>query len=310
MRRRKFVPPNFKCRVTPTGPGAPAFDQLEQGATLEEVKARVTAQYPGAAVTVAPYDFEEWKAKAREETKRAIKAHEEGKDYDFKDAIWGLLKEYLFRLFDKKCAYCESTRAAVTKGAVEHYRPKGAVKGIDHPGYYWLAYHHENYVPACPPCNTNKGSSFPLADEASRVTAPGADPFDGAALAGEKPLLFNLLAEDPFPQSLTFNLLTGADGLPRLVTARPLDKRAEQSIEILKLNRIELSEERAEELTRVLQSWGVDILRPASGAIAAVLDGRARYSAACAATLRALIAHRQQDMGLEAAPAAAGRGGG
>jgi uncharacterized protein (TIGR02646 family) len=55
-------------------------------------------------------------------------------------------------LFHGKCAYCEKL---IEKGSaeVEHYRPKGAVEGCDHPGYWWLALAWSNLLPTCPGCN-------------------------------------------------------------------------------------------------------------------------------------------------------------
>ncbi len=54
------------------------------------------------------------------------------------ESIWGDLKDFLFDLFDQHCAYCECDLLADSFGAVEHYRPKNAVRGVaDHPGYYW-----------------------------------------------------------------------------------------------------------------------------------------------------------------------------
>ncbi|MGN8546474.1 hypothetical protein ACQPTN_17085 [Bradyrhizobium sp. 13971] len=62
------------------------------------------------------------------------------------------VQQALRALFNGKCAYCEKL---IEKGSaeVEHYRPKGAVEGCDHPGYWWLALKWSNLLPTCPGCN-------------------------------------------------------------------------------------------------------------------------------------------------------------
>lgn len=62
------------------------------------------------------------------------------------------VQQALRALFKGKCAYCEKL---IEKGIaeVEHYRPKGAVEGCDHPGYWWLAFKWSNLLPTCPGCN-------------------------------------------------------------------------------------------------------------------------------------------------------------
>lgn len=93
--------------------------------------------------------------------------------------------------FGGKCAYCETSYAAAQPVAIEHYRPKGAVRIGDKPvppGYYWLASDWLNLLPSCTDCNSprrqdlpdedqartaGKSDAFPLASETSRATAPG-----------------------------------------------------------------------------------------------------------------------------------------
>jgi uncharacterized protein (TIGR02646 family) len=98
----------------------------------------------------------------------------------------GLRKE-LDRIFNRKCAYCESKMAHVTRKEIEHFRPKAEVstpKGKVKPGYYWLATHWDNLLVSCPACNRadthevpgkpgeytlGKASQFPLSKESARV---------------------------------------------------------------------------------------------------------------------------------------------
>ncbi len=84
------------------------------------------------------------------------------------------VKNALLRAQHRKCCYCESKFRVNSPGAVEHFRPKGAVKkksdtAKHYPGYYWLAYSWRNLLVSCETCNTSyKGSLFPLVDEDTR----------------------------------------------------------------------------------------------------------------------------------------------
>jgi hypothetical protein len=125
-----------------------------------------------------------WQTRADEATVAAIDAWERGEEFKFKDVIWGDLKQWLLlNVFHGKCAYCE-TRAVRYPGHAEHFRPKGRVDVRDpktgrsvpasvewpdgtvatHPGYFWLAYHWKNLLPACQDCNSGRGkqNQFPL----------------------------------------------------------------------------------------------------------------------------------------------------
>lgn len=85
------------------------------------------------------------------------------------------VKVALLQAQHKKCCYCESKFRANSPGPVEHFRPKGAVqqapgKGMQYPGYYWLAYSWDNLLVSCEFCNSSyKRSLFPLADERTRA---------------------------------------------------------------------------------------------------------------------------------------------
>lgn len=117
------------------------------------------------------------------------KANPQGKEPVFdpklEDDIWKGFRDWLkANVFHGKCAYCE-TKITGFPGDTEHFRPKGRVKGlklnengetleivkvvdengdeIQHPGYFWLAYHWQNLLPSCEFCNTagGKGDIFP-----------------------------------------------------------------------------------------------------------------------------------------------------
>jgi len=76
-------------------------------------------------------------------------------------------------LFHRKCAYCESSYAAVHPMDVEHYRPKGAVFGAaNHPGYWWLAAEWTNLLPSCIDCNRRRYQDlYRIEEEGGDVTA-------------------------------------------------------------------------------------------------------------------------------------------
>jgi len=67
------------------------------------------------------------------------------------------VKAALEKLFNYKCAYCETPGFAGFSWSVEHFRPKGSVaEDRSHPGYYWLAYTWTNLYPSCVFCNQRR----------------------------------------------------------------------------------------------------------------------------------------------------------
>ena len=107
------------------------------------------------------------------------------------------VKTTLLQTQHNKCCYCESKFGATSYGAVEHFRPKGAVQqgqGQDreHPGYYWLAYSWNNLLVSCERCNTShKRSLFPIANPELRARCHHDD------LDREAPLFIDPAREDP-----------------------------------------------------------------------------------------------------------------
>jgi len=102
----------------------------------------------------------------------------------------------LERLFDRKCAYCESLYVTTQPIDVEHWRPKAEVN-VEGPqktryGYEWLAAEWTNLLPSCIDCNrarnqvvllpgetgavetrvSGKANQFPLFEEAKRLAGP------------------------------------------------------------------------------------------------------------------------------------------
>lgn len=174
-------------------------------------------------------------------------------------------KALLIAMFKGKCAYCEVYTAAGFDGDVEHYRPKGGVTDADkahvrHPGYWWLAMAWDNLVLSCQHCNQSRRQLIhqPGQDEAAiarellekRLRTTGKKnrfPVVGnvwvtdheAKLSGEAPLLVDPTVDSPedlFEWEFERSIST--------VKAKDGDLRAAETIEILGLNRRNLTEAR------------------------------------------------------------------
>lgn len=166
----------------------------------------------------------------------------EKKPFEFQRNIYAhkTVKNALLRAQHKKCCYCESKFRATSPGAVEHFRPKGAVqqaprKGMLYPGYYWLAYSWNNLLVSCETCNSSyKRSLFPLADEKTRARSHHDD------TETETPIFIDPASDDP-RQHIRFR---GAEIGHR--TDRGL-----RTIKTLGLARDDLEDARAEVLERL-----------------------------------------------------------
>lgn len=159
------------------------------------------------------------------------------------------VKELLEKIFNKKCAYCESIYGAVSIFDVEHYRPKAEIeeymtKTKFKPGYYWLAWDWFNLFPSCENCNrrinrkiwnepnsrlSGKGNLFPIENEKNRAKKPGEE-------SNERPLLLNPCVDYP-EQHLDFT----DDGLvkPKIIKGKESEK-GKISIDIYGLLREDL----------------------------------------------------------------------
>ncbi len=184
--------------------------------------------------------------KLKRELAEKVNAGAKLKKGDFKSYIWlkDDVRESLYKHHKGKCCYCERKRELKRESDVEHYRPKAAIEGEGHPGYWWLAYEWSNYLYACKPCNQeHKGARFPLMDGGIRAKGPK------DSLEDEKPFLINPIDENP-EDYISFEWQRSAD---RYVQAIGLDQdsgeRGKKTIELTGLNRISLMEERAGLLT-------------------------------------------------------------
>jgi hypothetical protein len=186
------------------------------------------------------------------ETEDAIEHYKDvnADSYDFKLYNDPAVKNELKKVF-VKCAYCESSYAAVSDGDVEHFRPKGKVKEKtpQTPGYYWLANNWDNLFLACQHCNQRrkhilygeeklegygKLDQFPLDPEIHRLIKPD-------LLATEEParLLINPCLDDP-----TIDLAYEK----REAVIVPLTPKGKKSVEVFVLQRPYLVQERKKQL--------------------------------------------------------------
>lgn len=76
--------------------------------------------------------------------------------YKFKEYKQPAVKLALAAIFKGKCAYCELECRAGADSEIEHYRPKAAVEGEVHTGYWWLAHTWLNMLYSCKACNQRR----------------------------------------------------------------------------------------------------------------------------------------------------------
>jgi len=164
--------------------------------------------------------------------------------FDFDAKIYGheQVKTALKEMQQGKCAFCESKVTHIAYGDVEHFRPKGGFRQqpedpLGRPGYYWLAYDWNNLLFACQLCNQRfKKNLFPLEDPAKRARNHHEDH------ARERPMLIDPAREDP-DQAIGFR--------SEYAFGRDPIGRGAATIDVLRLNRIELSERRRDVLIRI-----------------------------------------------------------
>lgn len=144
------------------------------------------------------------------------------------------VKKALKKLFNKKCAYCESFLFHIEHPHIEHWRPKGGVtEEKEHKGYYWLAADWDNLFLACGVCNSSfKRNQFPIEPCSSYAKKSNDD-----CLILEKPLLINPCVDNP---ELYVNFTDEGTIQP----VYPLSLKGLKSIEVYGLNREDLNLQR------------------------------------------------------------------
>ena len=153
------------------------------------------------------------------------------------------IKTNLFRLYNYKCAFCEGkTDIAQNPLEIDHYRPKNKIKSQadNEYGYYWLGYEWTNLLPICKYCNSNKFTHFPIKNNKRDFSKLEKNIIKNSKL---NPKVFNinelndiekpyLLNPDIDEVEKYFIFLKNGKIIPVKKS-----KKAEKTIEILKLNR-------------------------------------------------------------------------
>lgn len=198
------------------------------------------------------------------ETQEAIKFFGKRKNktqkFNFSAYKQADIKEALEKLFNKKCAYCETRYSAACPGDVEHYRPKGSVRSGSKsikPGYYWLAADWDNLLLSCVHCNrrmrhqlhdgtralVGKGDHFPIKNLGKRARKPKKEKHESRLLL------------DPCRDNPDAHLVFTEDGivLPRKDRRGRVSSMGKNSIEVYGLLRQDLVFER-KKIIKVLKS--------------------------------------------------------
>ncbi len=287
MIQRKFLAPNYRCRVRDVHGTESSL--LKRGA--DEGAVRADLEKHGYTVdAIEPYDFEEWLRRARAETEKAVTVcHGDGcHGYEFRADLWKELKLHLFDLFEGKCAYCEACVQDVAFGEVEHYRPKRHVEECpDHPGYYWMAYDLSNLLPSCQVCNgyQAKMNHFPVRD---KVWARCREEMEH-----ERPLLLNPYLHNPREHLRFRPLRENPDRLPLSQVEGRTDE-GKTSVDVLKLNRPNLSTARALAQQRIRQQLMAAFFTSNARTVwQRLFAGQEEFSSAALAEAEALLAELQ-----------------
>jgi len=143
---------------------------------------------------------------------KAVKEYEKTKNGKKPSAKYNkpTIKQGVMDESHDKCVFCESQVSHVYYGDIEHFRPKSK--------YCRYAHTWSNLLYACNKCNNAKKAQFPKQDPIVKPTKENPEKF------------------------FEYDALPGGN-LVRLV---PLNERAENSINIMTLNRDELNERRGE----------------------------------------------------------------
>lgn len=202
------------------------------------------------------------------ETEKAIEFYSNplnnGQTFSFKIYSEPEVKDALIRLFNGKCAYCESSFLHVYSGDIEHFRPKAEIEEATpnkKPGYYWLAANWDNLLLSCRNCNQKlkhlvygsslkktmgKMNQFPLSDSTKYVRRH--DHLNG--IRDEEPyrLLINPCIDKP-EEYLEY----GVEGIIKAkkdVDGKP-NSKGSKSIEVYVLQRVPLVQAREKVLVDI-----------------------------------------------------------
>lgn len=122
------------------------------------------AKSAAPAVPLVPPTPKNELERAREHFAKALPASGKRPAFEFKAYKADDVRKQLFKDFYDKCAYCESRYATTAPVEIEHFRPKGRIKGTTGDGYWWLAMSWDNLLPACIDCNRHRKQPTPTPD--------------------------------------------------------------------------------------------------------------------------------------------------
>lgn len=215
--------------------------------------------------TSAPEVLTEVNSRGVKETNRAISHYSRPNvTKAFKFSVYSdrKVKDALIRLFEGKCAYCESLFLHVYSGDVEHFRPKGQIADAENPkpGYYWLAAKWENLLLSCRNCNQKlkhltvgstdketmgKMDQFPLAEGGVHVQNHMEDYLNEESFR----LLINPCIENP-EDFFKYDINTGVI-MPKATNGREKEMALE-SIRVYVLQRVPLVQARERRSIEIL----------------------------------------------------------
>lgn len=136
------------------------------------------------------------------------------------------LRRELDKLFNKKCAYCESEVGVISYGDFDHFRPRTSARGLNSEfstqHYGWLAYTWTNMYLSCQVCNKHKLNWFPVKGQRVSPLTPYLQ-----AIRQEQALLIDPCQDNP-AEHLSF-LPTGE--------VNGLSEKGRTTVELLNLNR-------------------------------------------------------------------------
>ena len=128
------------------------------------------------------------------------------------------IKKATKKEFAGKCAFCEFDCTPGYYGDIEHFRPKSL--------YCRFAHTWSNLLFSCRICNGNKGNKFPKKDQIIKPTTENPEVF----------FTYEFLLNDSW------------------IVLNALNQRAQNTIDLMDLNRDDLSEDRAEKLHELQRS--------------------------------------------------------
>lgn len=190
-------------------------------------------------VEIAKRRLEEFYLQSK--NKRSQQKYSQPFEKELRDKFLIALRE----VFKGKCAYCESVIPVVTsRSEYDHFRPKGGARGfdkefsIDH--YWWLTYEWNNIYLSCSLCNQYKSTWFPV--EGKRISL---NTLYKEIIQDEKALLIDPCIDNP-EEHFIYNEIGQVDFLT---------PKGKTTLEIIKLNRIELVTARKNAVDELKQEW-------------------------------------------------------